>query len=162
MEGPRTLSHHEAPRHAYYMSRIHMQPTNQGSIFRAAEISLRPAKPAKKQHICSTKCNKTTHKNQTRTCNTQGTHTKDVFFEHLCSSTCSCLPNLPFTTYHLPRTNPEETRYSNLQKRYPSWTETGGVEPPVSLCAILWGPSRWRPPRNNLIFEYFTLRSRFH
>ena len=27
--------------------------------------------------------------------------------------------------------------------------------------AILWGPSRWRPPRNDLIFEYFTLRSRF-
>ena len=30
------------------------------------------------------------------------------------------------------------------------------------MGAILWGPSRWRPPRNDLIFEYFTLRSRFH
>ena len=55
VEGPHTLSHHESPRHAYYMSRIHMQPRNQGSIFRAPEISLRPAKLAKKQHMCSTK-----------------------------------------------------------------------------------------------------------
>ena len=84
------------------------------------------------------KCKK---KLKNKTCNTQGTHAKDVFFEHLCSSTCSCLSNLPFTTYQLPCTNPEETRYSNLQKRYPSWTETGGVEPPGSLWTFYTGKS---------------------
>jgi hypothetical protein len=66
---------------------------------------------------------------------------KNFFYEHRCSSTCSCLSNLPFTTYQLPCTNPEETRYSNLQKRYPSWTETGGVEPPGSLWTFYTGKS---------------------
>ena len=36
------------------------------------------------------------------------------------------------------------------------------LSPPNDPWAILWGPSRWRPPRNDLIFEYFTLRGRFH
>ena len=48
VDGPHTLSHHESPRHAYYMSRIHMQPRNQGSIFRAPEVSSRPSHPPKK------------------------------------------------------------------------------------------------------------------
>ena len=100
----------------------------------------RPFFPAfQSQNLSSSRKPKKNSRN--KTCNTQSTHAKDVFFEHLCSSTCSCLTNLPFTTYQLPRTNPEETRYSNLQKRYPSWTETGGVEPPGSLWTFDTGKS---------------------
>ena len=74
VEGPHTLSHHASPRHADYMPRIHIQPTNQGSIFRAPEVSFRPSHPPKK--------NNNTHATQSK-----AKHSKKRTVEHLCSST---------------------------------------------------------------------------
>ena len=48
VEGKCPLSHHGSPRHPYYISRIHIQPRKQGSIFCAPEISFCPAQPPKK------------------------------------------------------------------------------------------------------------------